>query len=136
MCLPYLGCVIRIADELDLTKNRISELVLKYHPPINEIAKMEIEKHRANILVNFDGDTVIITAKCYNQYIYNALISLYNKIKQEIKYCQKVIRGIGGINNKNYKITINRLKKNIDTVHFTPKDIGFSIDIENVLIIL
>ncbi len=132
LCLPYLGCVIRIADELDLTKNRISELVLKYHPPKNEIAKMEIEKHRASILVNFNGDTVIITAKCYDQYVYNALISLYNKIKQEIKYCQKVIRGIGEIDKKKYKLTIDRLKKNIDTVGFVPKDIGFSIDIENV----
>ena len=126
LCLPYLGCIIRIADELDLTKNRISELVLKYHPPKDEITKLEIEKHRANILVNFNGDAVIITSKCYNQYVFNALISLYNKIKQEIKYCQKVIRGIGRIENKNYTLTINRLKKNINTVGFSSKDIGFS----------
>ena len=132
LCLPYLGCIIRIVDELDVTRNRISELVLKYHLPKNEISKIEIDKHRASLLVNFSGDTVIITAKCYNQYVYNALISLYNKIKQEIKYCQKVIRGIGEIDKKNYKLTIKRLKKNIEPIGFEPLDIGFSIDIENV----
>ncbi len=131
LCLPYLGCIIRIADELDVTKDRISELVLKYHPPKSEVDKMEIEKHRATTLINFDGDTIIIAGKCDNQYVYNALILLYNKINEEIKYCQKVIRGIGMIDIKKYKLTINRLKKNIDTV-FEPKDIGFSIDIENV----
>lgn len=132
LCLPYLGCIIRIADELDITKNRISELVLKYHPPKSEVDKMEIEKHRANTLVNFNGDKIIITAKCDNQYVYNALISLYNKVNEEIKYCQKVIRRIGMIDKKKYNLTINKLKKNIETIGFDQKDIGFSIDIENV----
>ncbi len=132
ICLPYLGCIIRIADGLDITDDRISELVLKYYPPKNDISAMEIEKHRATFLVNFEGDTVIVRAKCYNQYVYNALISLYKNIKKEIKKCQKIILSIGKIDNKLYKLNIRTLNKEIITEGFIPKDIGFNIDIDAV----
>ncbi len=132
VCIPYMGCLIRIADELDITDKRISELVLKYYYPKNVKSIQEIEKHRANILVNFDNENVKITAICYNPYIFDTLIFLYKKIKKEIKYCQKVIQNIRRIDNFIYKLTIRTIERDIKTIGFIPKNINFSFELNNI----
>lgn len=130
--LPYLGCLLRIGDELDITDKRISYLVLKYYYPENKESQFEIEKHKANILINFDFDTIIITAQCKNEYIYNTLTYLYNKIEKKLNLCQKIIRNIRFVGIKEYLLSINKIKKEIKTKNFIPKNIGFSLDINNI----
>lgn len=130
--IPYLGCLLRIADELDITEKRISKLVLKYYPPEGQESKEEIEKHKSNLLVNFDGNLIKISAKCNNPSVFYALSLLYKKIEEQINYCNKVISNIKNIDEGHYKFSIRILKKDIKTEGFVPKNIGFSFELKNI----
>ena len=91
VCLPYLGCIIRIADELDITNMRVPELLFDYFLPHNEESREEWQKHKSNYHVNFKDDFIVLKAKTSDQSVYHALIAQYKKIKDVIEYCQKVI---------------------------------------------
>lgn len=132
VCIPYLGVLIRIADELDITDERISELVLKLYYPKSKKSIVEFEKHRSNILVNFEGNIVKISAKCKDPHIYDTLIHMYKKIEEEIKDCQKVINNIKNLDKIKHTLTINTLENYIIPEGFVPKNIGFSFELKNI----
>jgi molecular chaperone HtpG len=43
VCLPYLACIIRIADELDVSNMRTPDILCKYYIPDNEKSRKEWE---------------------------------------------------------------------------------------------
>ncbi|MDA3953772.1 MAG: ATP-binding protein [Bacteroidales bacterium] len=132
VCLPYLAAIIRIADELDITNDRTPELLYSEYLPKNVISKKEWDKHKANYFVNFRHQTIKITAKCSDKDIYYALLKHYNKIEDVIRYVQKVVTTLPS-NERNLKIDYVKLEKDIQTVGFIPKNIGFTFDLQNTI---
>jgi molecular chaperone HtpG len=131
VCLPYLGAILRLSDELDITNSRTPTLLTKYYLPEQERSKLEWEKHRATLLVNMDADTILITSKTDDQNVYNALKSQFAKIEEVLEYCQKVIRNIGRT-GKTYSLELSKIEANIFT-NISAKNIKFSVDVSNVI---
>jgi HD superfamily phosphodiesterase/ribosome-associated translation inhibitor RaiA len=128
VCLPYLACVLRIADELDVTNIRTPDLLVKYYLPENAISRQEFEKHLATTHIEFDYEKVIITAKPDKEPIYNAIKKQLDKIARVIEECQKVVRHISNTGSKTYKLRLDRLVQDIQPQGFVAKDIKFSLD--------
>jgi HD superfamily phosphodiesterase len=128
VCLPYLACVLRIADELDVTNIRTPALLVKYYLPENKISREEFEKHLATTHVEFDNEKVIITAKPDKEPIYNAIKKQLDKIGKVIEDCQKVVRHISNTGAKTYKLQLDKLVADIQPQGFVPYDIKFTLD--------
>jgi len=133
VCLPYLSCIIRIADELDITNLRTPDILLKYYIPDNKISEREWNKHKATIQVNFKSNEVIIEAICTDHNILSALEEQFEKIKNVINDCQKIIRSLNLVDNKNYSLDINTLKPKYIYENFDPKGIKYSFEFKNVV---
>lgn len=132
ICLPYLANILRLADELDITNDRTPDLLFSEYLPGNKISKKEWEKHKANYFVNFNKQTIKIKSKCYNKDLYFALLKQYNKIEGAIKYSQKIVNMIPQ-NERGLKIDFLKLEKDIQTIGYIPKEIGFSFDLQNTI---
>lgn len=132
VCLPYLAGVLRLADELDITNDRTPELLYNEYFPTNRVSKEEWEKHKANYFVTFNKPTIKITSKCVDKDLYYALLKQYNKIDSVIKYVQKIAITIPQ-NERRLKVDFLKLEKDIKTIGFVPKDIGFSFDLQNTI---
>jgi molecular chaperone HtpG len=132
ICLPYLTSILRLADELDITNDRTPELLFSEYLPKKIISKKEWEKHKANYFVTFNKVTIKIKSKCYNKDLYFALLKQYSKIESAIKYSQKIVKMIPE-NGRGLKIDFLKLEKDIQTVGFIPKEIGFSFDLQNTI---
>lgn len=133
VCLPYLGAIIRIADELDVTNIRTPKLLLKYYLPDNETSIREFQKHQSLTQINFQADTVIIEAVCTDQNILAAIEELFQKIKDVIANCQKVIRSVAVVDEKRYSLSISKLEPRFVYRNFDPKGIKYSFDVKNVI---
>jgi molecular chaperone HtpG len=132
VCLPFLAGILRLADELDITNDRTPELLYNEYFPSNKVSKKEWEKHKANYFVNFNRETIKITSKCFEKDLYYALIKQYNKIEGVIKYIQKLIYIIPQ-NDRGLRLDFIKLEKDIKTIGFIPKEIGFSFDLQNTI---
>jgi molecular chaperone HtpG len=132
VCLPFLAGVLRLADELDITNDRTPELLYNEYFPTNRISKEEWEKHKSNYFVTFNKPSIKITSKCFDKDLYYALLKQYNKIDGVIKYLQKIINTIPQ-NDRRLKIDYLKLEKDVKTIGFIPKDIGFSFDLQNTI---
>jgi molecular chaperone HtpG len=133
VCLPYLACILRISDELDITNLRTPEILLKYYIPDNEISEKEWIKHKHTIQINFKGNKVIIQAKCTDHNMLAAYEEQYDKIKNVINDCQKVIRSISLVDKTKYKLNIDSVFPNYIFENFDPKGIKYSFDVKNVI---
>lgn len=133
VCLPYLACVLRIADELDVTNMRTPNILTKYYIPDNEISKKEFQKHQATMQVNFHRDCVIIEAKCTDHNILAALEEQYEKIQNVISTCQKTIRSISHVDDRSFSLQLTKLEPKFEYVNFDPKGIKYSFDVKNVI---
>jgi molecular chaperone HtpG len=132
VCLPYLSGILRLADELDLTSDRIPDLLFNQYFPEDRVSKEEWDKHRANYIINFKKDTIRITSKCFKESLYYALIKQYNKIETMIDEVQKLIRFIPD-NERKLRLDYSKLEKDIKTEGFIPKEIGFTFDLQNTI---
>lgn len=133
VCLPYLACILRIADELDVTNSRTPRLLTKYYMPQNEESIREWNKHIATSQRNYLNNKVIFEVDCSNQSIYAALQDQFDKIQNVINYCQKVIRSIPHINQYSYSLGLSAVDVRYSFLGFHPKGIKFSFDVQNVV---
>lgn len=133
VCLPYLACILRIADELDVTNSRTPKLLTKYYMPNNEISIREWKKHIATSQRNYLNSKVIFEVDCSDQHIYAALQSQFEKIQNVINYCQKVIRAIPFIKSVHYNLGLSLIEVKYNFIEFHPKGIRFSFDVQNVI---
>lgn len=132
VCLPYLAGILRLADELDITNDRTPELLYNEYLPTNRISKKEWDKHKANYFVNFRTNTIRITSKTFEKDLYFALLRQYAKIDDVLKYVQKVVTTLP-LNERGLKLDFVKLERNVQTVGFVPKEIGFSFDLQNTI---
>jgi molecular chaperone HtpG len=132
-CLPYLACILRIADELDVTNSRVPKLLTKYYMPNNEISIREWLKHVATSQRNYRDNIVIFEVDCSDQNIYAALQDQFDKIQNVINYCQKIIRAIPFIKGKHRQLNLSLVEIKYHFIGFDPKGIKFSFDVQNVV---
>jgi molecular chaperone HtpG len=133
VCLPYLACILRLADELDITYKRTPKLLTKYYMPDNVKSLREWEKHLSTMQVNYTEDKVIIEVSCSDHSGLAALEEQLDKIKEVIKYCQKVIRTISNTEARRFEFCINQIEQKYNFIGFDPKGIKFSFDVKNVV---
>lgn len=133
VCLPYLAAVLRIADELDITNIRTPSLLTKYYMPDNEKSVLEWNKHIATSLRFITENYVEFKVNCSNHSMLAALEDQFNKIRNVINYCQKVIRNISNTENRKFSLKLEQVRNKITYVDFDPKGIKYSFDVENVI---
>ena len=132
-CLPYLACILRIADELDVTNSRTPKILTKYYMPNNEISIREWQKHIATSQRNYLENKVIFEVDCSDQNIYAALQEQFDKIQNVIYYCQKIVRAIPFSKMKQYTLSLSLVEVKYNNIGFDPKGIKFSFDVQNVV---
>lgn len=133
VCLPYLACILRIADELDVTNSRTPKILTKYYMPNNEVSIREWQKHIATSQRNCLENKVIFEVDCSDQNIYAALQEQFDKIQNVIYYCQKIIRAIPFSKVKQYTLFLSLVEVKYNNIGFDPKGIKFSFDVQNVV---
>ncbi|UYP48616.1 hypothetical protein NEF87_004901 [Candidatus Lokiarchaeum ossiferum] len=126
--LPYLSWILRLGDELDLTNNRLNELVLYHYPPPTSIGETEINKHRGTFLLHFGEKYITIEAKTSDRGIYHSLKTHHKKIGQLLKDFHKTITSFPTPNNYCYDFPYIYVESKIVPLNFTPMDIGFSVN--------
>lgn len=131
VCISFLSAILRLSDELDITHERIPDLIYNQYFPDNRISKTEWEKHKSNLQVNFLNDKIIIRGSCDNYDIYSSLIDHYKKIKEVLMYVRRVASCTPY--DRNLKIDFTTLETDLKTLGFIPKNIGFSFDLKNTL---
>lgn len=132
VCLPYLACILRVADELDITNDRTPDLLYNRYLPENKISKKEWNKHRSNYFVNFTKPSIKIISKCTDKDLYYALIKQYSKIDQVIKYAHRVINALP-FSSRRFVLSYTKLDYDIKPIGFVPKAIGFTFDLQNTI---
>ncbi len=133
VCLPYLSCILRIADELDITNLRTPEILCKYYTPDGEVSQREWEKHKSTIQMNFLNNEIKIEAKCSDHNILAALEEQFDKIKNVIYQCQKTIRSLHLVGEREYNLSVNTVVPVYKYENFDPKGIKYSFDVKNVI---
>lgn len=132
-CLPYLACILRIADELDVTNSRTPKLLTKYYMPHNELSIIEWSKHMNTSQRNYFQSKVIFEVDCTDQSIYAALQDQFEKIQNVINYCQKIVRSIPHIDEPPKSLNLSLVEVKYNFINFDPKGIKFSLNVQNVV---
>lgn len=130
VCMPYLACLLRLGDELDITNRRTPEIILKYYSPDDDEGIREFRKHIATNIVNRQDKLIIIKATTDSREVYNALDQMIKKIQKVLTNCQKIVNTLGIFDNKEYKLEPSKIEPDIKTKGFKPKNIGFSFNID------
>lgn len=133
VCLPYLSCVLRLADELDITNIRTPKLLTKYYMPNNKKSIKEWKKHIATTQINYTEDKILFKVKCSDQNNLAALEEQFDKIQSVSNYCQKVIRTISNTGNRTFSLNVIRIEPSYNFIGFDPKGIKFSFNVQNVI---
>lgn len=133
VCLPYLACILRLADELDITNIRTPKLLTKYYMPNNEKSIKEWEKHIATTQINYTEDKVIFEVNCSDQNNLAALEEQFEKIQNVSNYCQKTIRTIANTEDRKFELRVNQIAPKFKFISFDPKGIQFSFNVQNVV---
>ncbi|MEP2688092.1 HD domain-containing protein [Maribacter dokdonensis] len=133
VCLPYLSCILRIADELDISNLRTPDILFKYYIPDNKTSRKEWEKHKATIQVNYENNKVIIRAKCTDQNMLAALEEQFEKVRSVINQCQKTIRSLHMVGDRGFGLNLMILEPKYEYLNFDPKGIKYSFEVKNVI---
>ena len=88
--MAYLAAVIRLADELDISSSRNLQLMFTGFVPTTNIDATAFQIHRL-LKIDFIDNVLILKAQTANNYEYDELISVYNKVRQTFDYCNQVV---------------------------------------------
>ncbi|MCI0450341.1 MAG: HD domain-containing protein [Chlorobi bacterium] len=129
VCIPYLACIIRIADEMDVTYLRVPDLLYEDFLPENEKSRIEWTKQKSTYGINKLDNKLIYRARTTDENVYDALFENYEKVLRVVKYCQKVISTLPRTMNRNLKLKVNDVEEKFVAIGFIPKKIGFSFNL-------
>ena len=129
VCLSFLTGCLRIADEVDITRVRTPELLLKLVSPRNQISRKEWEKHKSTLAIGRDGDKIKIQAVCDSPIIHKSILLTANKIKDTIDLVQKTLINLPSELKDKYFIEIdNVMDPKIEEVGYLYRDFKFDFD--------
>jgi len=88
--MPFIACLLKIADELDITNMRTPDLIVKYYHPQEAKGIDEFEKHRSLTKINRQQNILHIIGRCESNEIYNILSYEIKKIDGIIGELEKM----------------------------------------------
>jgi hypothetical protein len=91
VCLSFLSGCLRLADDLDITRVRTPELLLKFVSPRRPVSKNEWERHRNTLAIGADGNKIKIQAVCDDPTIHRSILLTADKIKDTLDLVRKVV---------------------------------------------
>jgi len=91
VCLSFLSGCLRLADDLDITRVRTPELLLRFVSPRNPVSKTEWERHRNTLAIGADGKKIKIQARCEDPTIHRTILLTASKIKDTLDLVHKVL---------------------------------------------
>jgi len=129
VCLTFLACCLRLADELDITRERTPELLFKLIEPENPISIEEWEKHRKTLTVGPDGSSIKIQAVCENPKIHKAIINSAQKIQSVVDLIHRVLRSLPKDLHEKYKIALDNVAEpRIKEIGYIYREFKFEVD--------
>ncbi len=129
--IPYLTGILKLADELDITNERIPEILFHHFYPTNLFSQQEWEKHKVNWNINVCNANIVITGEVTNQFLYERILEQHNKISQVLDDLQKICGRLPFSSQK--KFSLHKIESHIKTIGFKPIKIGFTFDPQNTL---
>ena len=132
VCLPYLGCLVRMADEMDITYLRIPDILFKDYLPDNKKSREEWIKHKNTFGINVSGDKLLYRANATDKNVYTALTTNFEKVSQTLTYCHKVFNMLPSLLGRRLCMDVKFVENKIEPKGFIPKDIGFSFNLKGV----
>ena len=91
ICLPYLAALVRLADEIDVTASRNSEVIYDLDKIVEEKHLIEFMKHEAVKGLEIKNDAFIMLISSNNEKILKSLDILVGKMKKTLLECQSVV---------------------------------------------
>ena len=133
--IPFLASLLRVADELDLTFERIPMTIYEHITPTNKISKREWERHVNTTGIDLDKEdplTIRCDAVCENKSIHDSLKKMETKINYELS---ELIHHLHHYAEQGYKIP-RKFKIVIDSRGYDVHDVKFSIDEKRIMELL
>lgn len=136
--IVFLMVVIRIADYIQIDKNRVSPFLLKLKTFNSPISLNEHKTHLAIESLSFnqpDSERIFLTCNPLNSEMLVKLQSLFNDIQKELDISWAIIGEVYGILTSDIpKIKYRRIMSNIDDhsflekLDFVPKRVKFEVN--------
>ena len=122
--------LLRIADYIQIQKNRAPEILLKVRRLNNPISLREWEKHQSIEFINTntsDPELIHVFAKPNNSTIYIELNNLFRSIQYELDISWAVLGEVYGRDEtyKNLKIRYRRIKSNLENKQTFTKEVNY-----------
>ncbi len=128
VCLSFLSGCLRLADDLDITRVRTPELLLKFVSPRNPVSKNEWETHRNTLTIGTDGKKIKIQAICNNPTIHKSILVTANKIKDTLDLVHKVLINLPLDLRDKYFIELDGVIPKIEEVGYLYRNFRFDFD--------
>ena len=91
ICLPYLSALVRLADEIDVTASRNSEVIYDLSKIVEEVHLIEFMKHEAVKGLEIREKEFVMYVSTKDEKIYSKLEILASKMKKTLDECRNVV---------------------------------------------
>lgn len=103
VCLPYLASLIRLADELDIAKDRNIDFIY------TDKGNIEFAKHRAIRRLRTEEDRFVLEVESDNREVYEFVMKCIDKLQFTIDQCADVVE-------KRTDFTIRQKKVEVEVI--------------------
>lgn len=107
--LCYLAALLRLADEMDVSQERVPELLYKNKKQKNEISRMEFQKHKGIYQVSYEQQYIILAVgreAVRDKELMKSIDKLIDKLKNTALECAYIT-----MNGNNFQIQVRGVKK-------------------------
>lgn len=135
--VPLLSAFLELADEFDLSFERIPMTIYEHTPPRNKISRYEWERHITMVPPWKDPNndlTILCKADCKNHNIHRSLKQIEQKINEKLSRLEDHLH-----NYKQYRNQLPRkfiLKISYDKQIYEPYDFRFSLNDKQIITLL
>lgn len=91
VCLPYLTAIVRLADEVNIEKDRNLLLTVDPSNVTTERQRLEFDKHEAVKKVTICEDRIELDVQTDDPYLFGLISQLADKVQETLDYCVRVV---------------------------------------------
>lgn len=109
IALCYLAALVRLADEMDVSQERVPELLYKNQEQKNSISRMEFQKHRGICWVSYEKQYIILGVSreaVRDEELMKSIDKLIDKLENTALECTYITMG-----ESNFRIQVYGVKK-------------------------
>ena len=129
VCLSFLTGCLRLADEVDITRVRTPELLIKFVSPKDPISKKEWEKHKSTLEIGKDREKIKIQAACDNPIIHKSILITAKKIKDTLDLVHKALINLPSDLKEKYFIELDGvMEPKIEEIGYLYRNFKFDFD--------